>query len=37
MLVKFAPTGDFDTFVYGMWILFLLQSSKMEPDLDWRV
>jgi len=34
MLVKYAPTGDFDSFVYAMWILFLLQSSKLEPDFD---
>jgi hypothetical protein len=25
---------DFDSFVLGMWILFVLQSSKLEPDLD---
>jgi hypothetical protein len=33
MLVRFAP-GDFDSFVNAMWLLFLLQSSKPEPDVD---
>jgi hypothetical protein len=36
MLVKYAPRPDFDTFVCGMWILFLLQSSKPEPDIDGK-
>jgi hypothetical protein len=31
--VKHAP-GGFDTFVCAMWILFPLQSSKPEPDID---
>ena len=34
MLAKFAPAEDFDAFVLRRWILFLLQSSKSEPDLD---
>ena len=32
-LVKHAP-GDFDSFVHAMWTLFLLQSSKPEPNID---
>ena len=34
MLAKHTPKPDFDSFVYGMLILYLLQPSKSEPDLD---
>jgi hypothetical protein len=35
-MAKYASPRDFDAFVYGMWILFLLQSSNPEPDIDGK-
>jgi hypothetical protein len=36
MSVKYAPKAEFDAFIYAMWLLFLLQSSNPEPDIDGK-
>ena len=38
MLVKHKPKlhSGHNAFVQGMWILFLLQSSNREPDIDGK-